>query len=143
MEEKTSTPNYSQLEQSLAQRIQVLYLTQVGHKPNQVSCQLLDRTLTITIENPVTQPERLLVESGKQQLAEVVRSNIHKAFQPQLKALIEEVFGVRVIELLGNSNLHTCRSVVMAVLAATPKIVTPYSNIKVKRETVSEEDGEK
>lgn len=127
MEDKSSRPTYGLLEQHLAQRIQVLYITELGHKPNKVACQLLDKTLTITIENPITQPERLLVESGKQEFAEQLRSNIHKAFQPQLKALIEEVLGASIIEMLGDSQLQTCRTSIIAVLAATPQKVKQHT----------------
>ena len=122
MEDKTSKPTYGQLEQNLSQRIQVLYLNQLGHEPEQVSCQLLDKTLTIIVENPITQLEMFLAASGKQEMAEELRVNIHKAFQPLLKALIEEVVGTSVTDLLGNSNFQTSRTSVIAILATTPQV---------------------
>ncbi len=122
MEDKTSKPTYGQLEQNLSQRIQVLYLNHLGHEPNKVSCQLLDKTLTIIVENPITQLEMFLAASGKQETAEELRVNIHKAFQPLLKALIEEVVGTSVTDLLGNSNFQTSRTSVIAILATTPQV---------------------
>jgi uncharacterized protein YbcI len=122
MEDKTSKPTYGQLEQKLSQRIQALYLAHVGHQPNTVSCQLIDKTLTIIIDNPITQLERFLVGSGKQQLAQQLRFSIHKAFQPLLKALIEEVAGVGVVDLFGNSDIQTGHTTVIAVLAAPPQV---------------------
>ncbi len=122
MEDETSKPTYAQLEQNLSQRIQSLYLNDLGHEPYSVSCQLIDKTLTIIVENPITQLERFLAASGKQELAEELRVNIHKAFQPFLKALIEEVVGTSVIDLLGDSNFQTGRTSVIAILAATPKV---------------------
>ena len=113
--------NQGQLEQSLSQQIQVLYLTCLGHKPTQVSCRLIDRALTIVVDNPITSMERFLVANGKRQLAEQVRASLHKAFQPQLKALIEKVLEVNVTELFGSSNLHTGRTIVTAVLASQPE----------------------
>lgn len=115
----TSSPSTEVLEQSLSQRIKVLYLTQLGHEPDEVECRLINQTLTIIVENPITQPEQLLLKSGKQEFAEQVRYTIHKAFQPQLKALIEEVFGTRVVDLLGDSKIQTGRTSILAVLATS------------------------
>lgn len=121
MREDALDQNYGMLEQSLSQQIKFLYLNQLGHKPDKVECRLIDKTLTIIVENPITQPERLLLASGKQEFADLVRSSIHKVFQPQLKALIEEVFGVCVLEILGDSKIHTGRTSIVAILAATPQ----------------------
>lgn len=112
-----ASPSVGMLEQNLSQRIKVLYLTQLGHEPDKVECRLINQTLTIIVENPVTQPERVLLKSGKQEFAEQVRSKIHKAFQPQLKALIEEVVGTRVLDLLGDSKIQTGRTSILAILA--------------------------
>lgn len=122
MEDETPKPGHGQLEQTLENRIQVLYFTQLGHKPNKVSCHLVDKTLTVTVENSITKPVQLLAEIGKQELAELARFNIDKAFKTQLKALIEEVLGVSVIELLGDSKLETGLTTMLAVLAAAPKV---------------------
>lgn len=111
-----SSPSADVLEQNLSQRIKVLYFTQLGHEPDKVECRLINQNLTIIVENPVTQPERVLLKSGKQEFAEQVRSTIHKAFQPQLKALIEEVVGTRVLDLLGDSKIQTGRTSILAVL---------------------------
>ncbi len=143
MEDERVQPPHAQFEQSLSQRVMALYLTQLGHQPSKVSCQLIDKMLTIIVENPITQPERLLAESGKQEFAERVRFNLHKAFQPQLRALIEDVLKVSVIDLLGESKLQTGRTSVIAVLAATPKVDNPSSipNVKQQRMSDSGSDG--
>ena len=121
MEENTPKLIYAQLEQDLFQRIQSLYMTQLGHQISSVSCQLIDKTLTITVEDPITQPEKLLIESGKHELAQEVRSTIYKALQPLMKELIEEVVGVSVSELLGNSEIQTGHTSIIAILVATPQ----------------------
>ena len=108
------------LEQNLSRRIKVLYLEQLGHEPDKVECRLINQTLTIVVDNPITQPEQLLLKSGKQEFADLVRSTIHKAFQPQLKALIEEVFATHVLDLLGDSKIQTGRTSIVAVLADSP-----------------------
>jgi len=138
MEEERVQPSHVQLEQSLSLRVMALYLTLLGHQPSKISCQLIDKMLTIIVDNPITQPERLLAESGKQEFAELVGFNIHKAFQPQLKVLIEEVLKVSVIDLLGESQVQTGRTTVFAVLAATPKVDNPLPIPKVKQQRMSE-----
>lgn len=143
MEDETPKQTHGQLEQTLAERIQVLYLTQLGHKPNKVSCQMIDKTLTIIIENSVTKLVRLLAESGKYDLAERTRFSIHKAFKPQLKALIEEVIGVSVIDLLGDSKLDTGFTNMIAVLSDAPKLSDSSSLPKVKQQTMSDTIGDK
>lgn len=121
MKGKTSKQIQEHLERSLATRIQALYLRELAHDPNKVSCNLSNKTLTIIIENTITQPERLLVESGKQEFAELMRFNINKAFESQLKAAIEETLGVSVVDLLGNSKMDTGITSIIAILAATPQ----------------------
>lgn len=121
MEGKISKLIHAQLEQDLSQHIQSLYLNQLGHEPSSVSCQLIDKTLTITVEDPITQPEKLLIENGKHELAQEVRSTIYKALQPLLKALIEEAVGVDVVELLGSSEIQTGYVITIAVLVAPPQ----------------------
>ena len=71
--------------------------------------------------NAVTQPEQLLVNSGQQELAEKVRSDLDAAIQPQLKEVIEDVLGVPVIDLLSDAKLETGRSGTIAILGATPQ----------------------
>jgi uncharacterized protein YbcI len=111
-----------QLERTLSQRIQALYRNQLGHQPSKVTCQLFDEKLAILLEDSITQPEQLLVESGQEALAEQVRLDLDKALQPQLKQLIEEIVGVSVVDLLSNATLATGRTGTIAVLAAAPKV---------------------
>ena len=140
MNYKDSEADSRQLEQRLSQQIQALYLTCLGHQPNQVSCRIIDQVLTIVVNNPITSMERFLVARGKQQLAEQVRTSIHKAFQPELKALIEEVLRVSVTDLLGSSSLETGRTSVTAVLAAKPEVGNLSFRIKVAPQKISDSD---
>ncbi len=96
-----------QLEQVLSQRIQALYRTQLGHQPSKVSCQVFDDNLAIVIEDSITQSEQLLLNNGQMELAQQVRSDLDKGIQPQLKALIEEVMNVPVIDLLSDVRSNT------------------------------------
>lgn len=123
MNDESSNLAYRQLERDVSEGIQIFYLAQLGHQPYKVSCQLSDKMLSIIIEDPITQPERLLAQSGNQELAQQVRFNIDKAFQPQLKALIEEIVGVSVTDLLEDSRIQSGNTTILAVLAATPPLL--------------------
>lgn len=116
-----SSSTRGQIERTLSQRIQSLYRTQLEHKPSRVVCQIFDGKIAIILEDSITQPEQVLVNSGQQELAEQVRSELDEALQPQLRALIEEVVGVSVIDLLSNAKLETGRSATIAILAETPQ----------------------
>ena len=121
----SSSLTRGQIERTLSQRIQALYRIQLEHQPSKVTCQLFDEKIAIILEDSITQPERLLVNSGEQELAEQVRTELSEALQPQLKALIEEVVGVPVIDLLSNAKLETGRTATIAILAHTPQVRNP------------------
>src|SRR6476469_8309247 len=106
---ETSQLTRKQIERLLAQRIQALYRTCLEHQPAKVTCQLFDEKLAIVIEGSVTPAEQLLVNNGNAELASKVRFDLYKAFQPHMKALIQEVMGVSVVELLSDATLETGR----------------------------------
>ncbi len=133
----TSNPTRGQVERTLAQRIQALYREQLGHQPSKVSCQLNDRNLVIVLEDSITQPEQLLAHTGRQQLAEQVRSDLDDAIKPQIKELIEEILNVQVIELLSDATLETGRSGIIAVLSNTPDVRNSPSNSRLRRKISS------
>lgn len=118
----SSTPTRGQIERTLSQRIQALYRNQLEHQPSRVSCQIFDEKVAIILEDSITQPEQLLVNSGQEDLAQEVRSEIDEALKPQIKDLIEEIVGVPVVDLLSNAKLDTGRTATVAILAETPKL---------------------
>lgn len=115
-------PRSGQLERSLSQRVEALYRTQLGLQPSRVTCKLLDEKIAIFIENSITQPEQLLNDTGKQNLAEQLRSNINQKMKSCLKAVIEEVVQVPVIDVMIDSAIATGRTSTIAVLATTPQL---------------------
>jgi uncharacterized protein YbcI len=117
-----SYPTRGQIERTLSQRIQALYRTQLEHQPSRVICQIFDGKIAIILEDSITQPEQLLVENGQEELAEQVRSKLDDALEPQLKALIEEVVGVAVVDLLTDAKLETGRTATIVILADLPQI---------------------
>ncbi len=117
-------PTRGQLERKLSQDIQAFYRRHLGHRPSKVTCQLFDAKLAIIIEDSITNAEQILVQEGKSDLAEKVRSNLDNAIQPELKQLIEEIAEVRVVDILSDATLNTGRTGIIVVLSGTPKVRT-------------------
>ena len=121
-----------QLERELSQTIQAFYRHSLGHRPSKVTCQLFDAKLAVIIEDSITNAEQILVEKGKNDLAEKVRSNLDIAIQPELKQLIEEITEVEVVDILSDATLDTGRTGMIIVLSETPKVRNPGSIPQVK-----------
>lgn len=121
-----------QLERKISQDIQALYRNHLGHQPSKISCQFFDTKLAIIIENSITNTEQILVEEGKNDLAEKVRANLDNALKPELKKLIEEITKVEVIDILSDATLKTGRTGIIVVLSETPKVRNPESIPKAK-----------
>jgi uncharacterized protein YbcI len=98
-----------------------------------VTCQLFDEKLAIIVEDSITPPEQLLANSGQAELAQQVRSDLDKAIQPQIKALIEDVLGVAVVDILSDATLETGRTGIIVVLDITPEVRNPDAIPKVKK----------
>ncbi|MGL5062891.1 MAG: DUF2294 domain-containing protein [Microcoleus sp.] len=130
-------PTRGQLERNLSQRIQALYRSVFGHQPSQVSCNLIDGKLVITMENAITQPEQVLVENGREELAEKVRSELETVLETELKQVINEVLGVDAIDLLNDTTLETGRAGTIAILDAVPRFRESISKPKTQPETAS------
>lgn len=130
-------PTQGQLERTLSQRIQTLYRNQLGHRPERVTCRLLNEKLIILIEGSITQPEQILAQEGQLHLAEEVRSELDDAIRPQLKTLIEEVLRVDVVDLLSDATLETGRSGAIVVLAQSPTVRSPASAQKLKTQSLA------
>jgi uncharacterized protein YbcI len=121
----TSYPTRGQIERALSQQIQAFYRNQLEHQPSRVVCQIFDEKIVIILEDSITQPEQILLNKGEEELAEKVRLELDEAIQPQLKALIEEVVGVPVIDILSNAKLETGRAATVAILANPPQVRNP------------------
>ena len=131
--QKDKYPTRGQLERTLSQRIQALYRQELGQQPSKVTCQLFDEKLAIVLENSITPAEQLLVQEGKDELVEKVRSGLDEITKPLLKKLIEEVLEVKVNDLLSDSTLETGRTGVIAVLENTPNVRNSGSDSKQKK----------
>ena len=111
-----------QLERKLSQEIQSLYRRHLGHQPSKVTCQIFDAKLVVIIEGSITNAEQILIESGKQKLAEEVRSNLDNSIQSQLRQLIENIAEVEIVDFLSDATLNTGRTGIIAILNTTPKV---------------------
>lgn len=95
----------------------------------------MDNKLIIVIENGVTQPEKLLLENGQEDLAWQVRSQLESVLELQLKDLIKEVLGVGVTDLLSDATLETGRTGTIAILESAPKVRDSSSKSKTQPAT--------
>lgn len=105
------------LETALSQRLRALYSTHLGHQPDITTCQMFGGRLAIFLENAMTQPERLLVESGHKPLAQQVRHSLDEILKPKLRQAIEEVTHCSVVDLLVAAQLESGRISIIAILA--------------------------
>ena len=122
-----------QIERTISQKMQALYKQHLGHQPTKVTCQLFDSKLAIVLEDSITQPEQLLLEQGKSDLAEKVRDDLHQAIRPQIKSLIEDVLGIEVMDLMSDATQDTARTGIIVVLSRTPDVRNPDAIPKAKR----------
>ncbi len=131
--EDSSKQTVGQMERAISQKMQALYKRHLGHQPNKVTCQLFDSKMAIILEGSITQPEQLLLEEGKTDLAEKVREDLSQAIEPQIRGLIEEVLDVQVLDLLSDATVDTARTGIIAVLSGTPSVRNPEAIPKVKK----------
>ncbi|MBE9012760.1 DUF2294 domain-containing protein [Pseudanabaenaceae cyanobacterium LEGE 13415] len=137
----TVLPTRGQLERTLSQRVQAFYRTQLGHQPSRVQCHIADGKVIIVLEDSITKPEQLLLETGQEELAEKVHDDLDKAIHPQLCALIEEIVGVKVIDILSDATFDTGRTGTIVVLEEPPQLRESHSR-RLKEENMAASDDE-
>lgn len=133
-----SHPTIGQLEREITQRLSSLYYETLGQRPSQIICHFFDTELVISLENSVTQTERILMYEGYENLAEQVRSSLYKIIKPQLQTLIEEVIGNSIVDLMINTNLVTGRTGIIIVLKQLPDVRNPESIPKVNLKNLAD-----
>ncbi|MGJ3252436.1 MAG: DUF2294 domain-containing protein [Elainellaceae cyanobacterium] len=125
----TNVLTRGQLERQLSQQIQALYREQLSHQPGKVSCEIFDQKIAILIEDSLTPTEQLLMREGRHELLEEVRTDLDDVIRPKLKAVIEEVLGVEVIDFMSDATPATGRSGIIAVLSTMPEFREPKSKL--------------
>jgi uncharacterized protein YbcI len=111
-----------QVERTISQRIQALYRDRIGHQPSKVTCELFEDKLTIVLENSITPAEKLLLQEGKEESVEQLRSDLDEVIRPQLRSEIEDILGISVLDLLSDATLETGRMGLIAVLESVPSL---------------------
>lgn len=105
------------IEHILAERIQSLFIDQLGHQPEDIYCRFLDNKLTIVIENAITKPEKLLIAAGYQDIVKKARGSIEQILQPEFKKIIEEISDSQVSNMLFATHLDTNYVSIIALFA--------------------------
>ena len=105
------------LEQNLSERINFIFHQQLGHKVDEIQCNLLEHKLVIVVKQALTKPELLLLNNGHEAIAKDIRNSIEEILQPQIKSLIEEIIETQVSELLFATHLDAdCLSIIALLL---------------------------
>ncbi|MEB3178892.1 MAG: DUF2294 domain-containing protein [Nostocaceae cyanobacterium] len=125
-------PTIGQIERELTQRLQSLYHDQSGHRPSKVVCQFFDHRIAVTVENAVTPAEQTLINDGKEEIATQFRLGFDKTIEPQLKALVEEIVGTSVLDIMSDTTLETGRTGIILVLEESPDVRNPEAIPKAK-----------
>lgn len=105
----------------LSQKIKDIYQDQLEHQLDNISYNLLDRSLIITIEGTVTSPEKLLKDNDRLHLAKQVREVIDSVIQPQIQDTIEEILDVKVVDFLSDTTLDNDMTGAIAIFELKPK----------------------
>lgn len=129
-----------QLEREISQKIQAFYRSHLGHRPSKVISQLFNAELAIIIEDSITNAEQILLKEGKSGLAKKVRFNLDRAIKPDLKQLIEDIAGVKVLDMLSDATLATKRTGIIVILSQAPEIRDSHTTYKVKEEIATRLD---
>lgn len=136
----SSVPTRGQLERNLEQRIRALYRDRLGQRLQKVTCQFFAEKVAIVLEGATTPSEQFLLGTDQTELVEEFRAKVDHALEPQLKDLIEEVTGVRILEFLLGSKCETGFSSITVCLSEIPDVRDPDSIPKANRRR--EEDGD-
>lgn len=131
-------PTRGQIERTIGQKLQALYRERTGQRPEKVTCQFFDEKLAIVLEQISTPAERFLLDSGRQEIAEMFRSELEDQMRAETIALIEEVATIQVVEVLNSTNLKVGISALIAVLKEPPSVRDPESIPKIKRRNGTE-----
>ena len=136
------SPTLEQLQQELVQQVIELYRTHLGHELLQVSCNIVDKTITILAEDSITRLEQFLGDNQQIDLALQVRSNLLKSLEPHLQSLIERAIGVPVVDVICNSTFETGRTSIVALSATIPKVLDLDTGKRVKQRLKSDSNSD-
>ncbi len=120
-----SRPTIGQIEREISQRVQALYNSHIGQRPQPVICHTFDTEIVITLEKSVTQTEQTLLINGYANLAEEVQAALHQIIKPQIKDLVEQVTQRRVLDVVSNTSFTIGRTSIVIFLEQLPEVRNP------------------
>lgn len=130
---RTDQLTVGQMEREVSQKIQALYKRVLGHQLGRVTCQLFDSRVAIVLEDSISQPVKLLLEESQTELAQRIRSDLSDVMRPRIQALLVDVLGVDVLNVLSDATLSTSRTDIIGVLACLPAVRNPEAILKAKK----------
>lgn len=128
-----SEPTSGQLERTISQQLQAFYREKIGQRPSKAICQIFDDSLVTVLESTIAPAEQTLIEAGQMDLAQTLRSELHRILKPQLKTLVEEITQVPVLAIMMDSEFERGSSTVVAILASIPPVRDLETIPKVRR----------
>lgn len=128
----TNLPTCGQLERNLSQNIQKLYLSELGHSPSKITCQLFGNQLAIVVEDSLTAVEQALAKIKSDDSIEELNSAVGEVVESKMKLLIEEILGVEVEDILFDTTVETKRTGAIVTLRQIPLVRNPESIPKNK-----------
>ena len=130
---QTEQLTVGQMEREVSQQIQALYKKVLGHQLGRVTCQLFNSSVTLVLENSISQPVKLLLEESQTELAQQIRSDLSDVMQPRIQALLADVLGVEVLNVLSDATISTGRTDIIGVLACLPDVRNPEAILKARK----------
>jgi uncharacterized protein YbcI len=109
----------SLLEHHIEQHIQHWYVKQLGHSNVKVACHSVGDKLMMVLEESITQPERLLVASGRLDFAQQMHTALDQILRLHLQETIESLTRLRIVDLLTATQLETERTSIVVILSET------------------------
>lgn len=116
------SPVSNPLEQFIGQSLQTLYVTCLGQGITIVDCHLVENRAYILAENALTQPEKLLLASGQNQLAHQMRNNLEAILCHKLQSTLERQIQVSVDVVLWASDLVRDYASITVVFEQRPEL---------------------
>ena len=117
----TPVPTVGQLMRSVSQAMQQLYRDRLGHKVSKITCHLVDSKLLIWVENSVTRPEQMLLDSNSAQLPALSLS-IKAGLKASTVEVVERCLKVEVLALLSDTSYEQSCTAMVALLSNPPQV---------------------
>ena len=115
-------PTYKQLEKDLSLKIKALYNLEINFAPRKVACKLFSKYLAIVMDGALSPLEKSLLDRGKHETIARLREETFLVFRPKLSELIEEIVGVKIIEILSDTTFTSNKTGTLVVLSELPKV---------------------